>query len=107
MTKLEELKALMGHSSPGPFHLIDDNAAYDLRPLWEVSNDAYISGDEEAVGPFNATLHTGCREDFELFIAMHKSLPALIAIAEAAQKVVRHETGSFDLLTDAVREIEK
>ena len=107
MTKLEELKALMEASSPGPFRLADGNADSEYRPLWEVSNDAYISGDEEAVGPFNATLHVGCKEDFELFIAMHKSLPALIAIAEAAQKVVRHETGSFDLLTDAVRGIEK
>ena len=90
MTKLEELKALMREE------------LLAMQKYSSVMWDNEFSDDEK-----NTFLCAGLRQKKLLEVAALEFLPALLAIAEAAQKVVRHETGSFDLLTDAVREIDK
>jgi len=87
MNKLEELKALLELASPGPFHLVDENQNSEYRPMWVIQNDARRSDDDDVVGIFDASLHCGCKEDFQLFIAMRELLPQLIAVAEAANAV--------------------
>jgi len=91
MAKLEKLRELMEQITPGKWSHSDRW----VEPPGKIDPIAYCGTDD-----------TGYK-DAKFIVIAHDLLPQLIAIAEAAQKVVRHETGSFDLLTDAVRGIEK